>query len=643
MFPGVDGAVTRESIAAELEREATEKDPAQGVRADAVRAMQAGDFDRARDLLGELLAGDLIDRARAASEAGDARGALTLLDHALEVAPRSSTILCLRGEAVLALPASDRDAKLLESARSNFLDAAAREPVSNVPRAWLGASRTARALGRLPDAGEDARRGLAADGESSRTGGAAGTRGLGDPLRRALAEAVFDDYAAARSGGAPADAIASRARTTRDALEDLLGRTPEEPWPWARLAELAETERAPAEARDLAASGLRIVPDDRALLARLALASRALGGATAAVEAFERVCRDHPDVAPAARELALALYDAAIEDSRRERDPGPRLLAAEAACARCRALALETGGDARLAEASDELTAQCRGALGLWKLSRGDLSGAHTAFLSMEDARKGGIALEIPSTQSRGTDGLFRVAEAYGARSELDGLEQAAKICDLLHEVDPTDARSAAASGTFHKEAAILLEREARKLASQGKGAEAERLLAKARETMETAFQALGDAAKLAPEDERVLAQAGEVLARYLQRDAPGAIAFLEKAVRVGEAKIPGLRQRAGEPGLADAERQARRKLLEDEETLVGDAGEDLGTTYLLLVGDPAKAREWLQKSRKAGPDPRPGIDEKIARCDEALSRKIDPRVKDENRWAAPGPHGRTP
>jgi tetratricopeptide (TPR) repeat protein len=261
----------------------------------------------------------------------------------------------------------------------------------------------------------------------------------------------------------------------------------------------------------------------------------------------------------------------------------------------------------------------------------------------MEDATKGGIALEIPSTGSCGADGLFRVAKAYAERGELDGLEQAAKICDLLREVDPKDARFAAESGTFHKEAAILLEGEARQLASQGKAADANRELGRARETMESAYQSLAAASRLAPEDERVLAHAGELLARYLQRDPEGAIALLEKAVRLGEAKLARLRERAAEPGLPDAERQARRKLLEEEETLVGDACEDLGTIHLTLLGDPAKAREWFGRSRNAGPDPRPGLEAKIARCVEAISSKSDPRLKDENRWAAPAPHGRTP
>ena len=141
---------------------------------------------------------------------------------------------------------------------------------------------------------------------------------------------------------------------------------------------------------------------------------------------------------------------------------------------------------------------------------------------------------------------------------------------------------------------------------------------------MEAARLALADAVRLAPEDERVLARAGEVLGRYLQRDAPSAIGYLEKAVEIGERKLPGLRQRAAEAGLAEVERQSRRKILDGEETLVGDAAENLGRVHLKLVGDAAKAREWLERSRRTGADPRPGIDELIAQCDDAIAKKTD-------------------
>jgi predicted Zn-dependent protease len=613
-------------IAPQVEREPASEDPAATARAAAIEAISKGKFDRARDLLGELLAGTEIERARAQLAAGDANGALASLDRALETAPRSASVLCLRGEAALAVYEKEPRPGLCESALENFTAAAAiaapngGDPPEILARAWLGASRAALRLGRPTDARQFATRGLAA-----RPGASAAA------LHRCLAQASFDEYVAAKS--------AERARASRDALEALLGRTPEDPWAWDRLAELAQAQGAPADARDLALGGLAMLPDDRALLGRLSSASRAIGGPVLAARILDPYCVRHPDLAAAAWQLGLARYDAGVAELAASRDPSSELSAAEAAFARCRALDPSEEADCR------SLEAQARGAHGLWHLARADLAAAQKALLSMQDAVKGGIALPIRGTAERGIDGLYRVAEGFGQRGDpgkqgsIDNLEQAARICDVLHQVDPQDARFAAASGRFHRDTAVALELQASALADGGrdaaKSAEADRLLDRAREEMEKAFAASRDAALLSPDDERSAAQAGAILARYLQRDPQSAQKFLETAVEIGERKVPALRAAADEKGLPDAEKQEKRKRLEDEETLVADACKDLGVVHLELLGDAPKATEWLQRARKADPDPRPEIDGLLERCEKARRGELDPRLRDEDRWAA--------
>jgi tetratricopeptide (TPR) repeat protein len=634
LFPEIEGEIDRDSIRAQLQREQAAADPAAGVRSSAIEAISKGEFDRARDLLGELLAGAEIERARALLAAGDARGALASLDRALEMAPHSDSVRCLRGEAALAVFDQHPEPGLCESALANFTAAAdgahgsPADPPRTVARGCLGASRASLRLGRVHDARSFASRGLGA--------GPAGS--LAEALHRSFAEASFDEYLGERSAGSPAESIAARARESRDALEALLGRTPEDPWTWDRLAQLAQTQGSLADARDLTLEGLEIVPDDAALLGRLSAAARAIGGPAFAAGALEPYCARHPDLAAPAWQFGLAQYDAGIEELDASRDPGSRLSAAEAAFGRCRGLDPGREADCR------SLEAQARGARGVWLLARGDLAGAQKAFLSMQDAVKGGIALEIRGTSQRGTDGLFRLAETFGQRGDpgnpgsIDSLEQAARICDLLHQVDPKDARFAAASGRFHRDTAVALElrasasRDAKSDATRT--AAADRLLDQARELMEKAFEASRDAVELSPDDERAAAQAGAILARYLQRDPEKARLFLESAVEIGQRKVAALLAAVDEKGIPESELHSRRKRLEDEQTLVGDACKDLGVLHLDLLGDAAKASEWFQRARKADPDPRPEIDGLLDRCEKARRGELDPRLRDEDRWA---------
>jgi hypothetical protein len=162
-----------------------------------------------------------------------------------------------------------------------------------------------------------------------------------------------------------------------------------------------------------------------------------------------------------------------------------------------------------------------------------------------------------------------------------------------------------------------------------------------AREMMERAARALEDAGRLAADDARFGAEAGSVVVRYLQRDPERARSLLENAVALGETEVAELAARARPPAtdaLDERSRAARRQDLENAQTRVGDICLDLGMLHLTLLGEPQKARTWLEKSREAGPDPRPEIEGLLERCRATLAREIDPRLRDENRWAAPIP-----
>ncbi|HZO08312.1 MAG TPA: hypothetical protein VFC77_02955, partial [Myxococcota bacterium] len=494
MFPGIQGEVSPESIASELERQRAARDPESLVRGAASRAIEEGDFDRARDLLGELLAGEQVERAQELSREHDVAGALAALDRALEMAPRSAAILCARGETALALAESVGDKVLLESALANFLAVEGLDPGPDESgadlrvRAWLGAGRAARALGRSQSAREYAQNGLEAAPSSS------DRLRFDVPLRRTLAQASFDVYLGAAQGGANAEIVRDRARDSQDALFGLLGRTPEDPWAWERLTEVSRTQGSAREAREIALRGLAIAPDDEGLLEDLALSARALGGPRAVVDSLEPFCRRHPDVAEAAWQLAEARFDLATTSARGGADPRPELAAAEAGFARARSI------DPAFEERSREREARCRGALGLWLLERGEIEKARDAFLSMEDVRPGGLTLEVDPIAGRASEGLYRAAQAYAARADAGGsgspgspgsiesLEQAALILDLLHAADPDELRYAFGAGHANREVAVALELHAGGLV-RAPIAERNRLLESAREKMERGFK----------------------------------------------------------------------------------------------------------------------------------------------------------
>jgi tetratricopeptide (TPR) repeat protein len=223
--------------------------------------------------------------------------------------------------------------------------------------------------------------------------------------------------------------------------------------------------------------------------------------------------------------------------------------------------------------------------------------------------------------------------------SSLENLERAGKVYDFLHEYEPQDAGWANDSGFFNRDTAVALERKAQALADQGKIDEANRLLDRARELMEKSFRAYVDAARLAPDDVRILNDAGLILTYYLQRDVERARSYLKRAEELGEKQLPELERNAAAPDLSPDEREARKKRLEVVETALGDAYQNLGVLALTLNGDPKTARMWLEKSLATGQDAREEISGKggyLEQCDDALAGRSNPIVRDETRWAAP-------
>lgn len=635
LFPEVEGPLTRETIERALTR------PRDGTHGAAIAAIGAGDYERAKQLLDEIVAEEQRQRARSLLVEGDARGALAVLDRAVDLAPRNVEVRTLRAEAALRVGEEDRERVLVEAARTDFLRAA---QSANDGSAWLGASRAALWLADGDAALEYARAGMRA-----LASGPTGDAPLVAPART-LAEASLAVFASAREAkgiaeatGADVEAIDAAQRRmaecfeeSRSALETLIGSVPEDPWSWERLAWLHEAQGAPAQAQRVALSGLAIRPRDEALHQRLSSSSVALGGVEMLAAAYGRFRERHADIALAEWYPAVAEFDAAVERFTAGEDARELFASAESSFARCRGL------DVQYARACLEYEVLCRSGAGWCQYRAGSLEAAHQAFLSMEDSFAGGLGWHLGDKLPSGIEGLHFVGGAYAKRGgdsdslqSIDDVARAAKVYDFLHAYQPDVVDWANNAGFFNRDVAVALEQKARVIAGLGRIEEGNRLLDRAREGMERSYRAYVDAARLAPQDVRIQNDTGLILTYYLQRDVDVAEQYLMTALHLGEAQVPELRQSAQAPGLDRAAQEALTDRLEAVEIAVGDVYQNLGVLYLTLRNDPVRAKVWLEKSLVTGPDPRvevKGPGGYLDQCAHALSGTPLPQT----RWGAP-------
>ncbi len=628
LFPEVEGPLSRDSIlAAVLSAEGLSAFDAP-VRAAAIDALRHGDDEGARALLAELSAGRVAETARARRAAGDLTGSLEAWNRALDIAPASTALRCERAETALAAGLERDSTELLEAALADHLESARRAPSA---RAWLGASRAARALGQRAAALEHARRGW----ELLRATPARERPALPEPAERTLAAAAWDAWSAAQPSASPESTAETRA-----ALEALVGLRPEEPWAWERLAEFHRLQGADARARTVALAGLRILPREPALHAALAQSTRTLGGREAVVATFENIEAHDPADPQAAWQPAAERFARGIEALRAGlRHAAESFLEAERGF--LRAAELDRG---RRLEAR-ALAARCQVGAALDHLSSGELGAARAALLRAEERAVEVLAQPLAEDLPSGIAALRRIAETWRERggdpSRADApacLAEAADCYADLHRLAPGDAAAAAQAATLAREAARALEVRARLAAGRQQWTDAHASMARARALMEASYAAASEAARLRPEDAAALRAPGEVLVHYLQRDVPQAESWLRSAARLWEAEVARLRAAMAAPALPAPEAEALRRKLEEAESGLGDAYQDLGVLHLSLKGDAHNARGWFERALATGPDPREDVRGPggwLARCDEALKRGTDPKLTPEKRWGA--------
>ncbi|MCP3917322.1 MAG: hypothetical protein GY711_17385 [bacterium] len=583
---------------------------------DAIAATRSGDYVRAREILAALIVRDRLALAGELLDADRPRDALTPLDEALELAPREARVLYMRGQAAFATAPTDGQPQFFyEDALGNF-EAAARAGFGI--RAVFAASRAARLVPKPERALELARLGAkAVEAMDERPE-------LDAPLERTWAEAAFDVYRAKR--GAQEDAVAHFTETEQQ-LERLLGRTPDDPWAYTQLANLYQWEERPDDALTMLERALAFAPADEQLHNRIVEAVRAQGGRDAVIARYDRFRAEYPEVALGAWYAGIERFYLALEKFEAGDDVSAAFAACEKEFATCRAL--ESG----YADACKGYEVLSRNAIGWCRFNAGDLEGAKAAFMSTDDLIDGGMRMTLSGQRADGSAferlpsglaGLDFVTRGYVERSgnsagahDVQAELNAAAIADYMHAYDPADSNLANNAGFLNRDASIALERASRipRFASREESdptkkvelvAEADRQLARAQELMERSYAAYQVAATLAPDDVRIVNDAGLVMAYYLRTDVDAAEGYFRQAVDAGTEQLTGEELTGG---------------LNDLEEAWGDAHQNLGVLYLTLKNDPKTAREWYAKSVELGPPSRQWIATQIIPlCDRLIA-----------------------
>jgi len=589
-----------------------------------IEHVENGEWARARALIDEVLTAPAIAEARQLLEAQRPEEALATVEPLLIAAPGEPRTLLLHGEACLQSGLRARDSANLERALESFVRA------GQGAAARLGASRAARALSRANDAAQFAREGWSAWTAAPEFDGK-----LSEAPEITLAEGLWLAWRSSSSdGGAELTSEArSLAEETLRALERCAQLADAPARAWSRVAELQQRlGRGEDQLRTLEAA-LRREPANETLAQQFAQAAQSLGGWPAALSALERLRAALPQSAELWRAGAAARVEVALELTLQT--PAAARIAqfklADSEFERWGALA-PTRRDASLRE-----RARTRAAAGWAQLSEERVDAAVAEFRSVQALANGAGHWEFDARVPTALAGLDECARRLRLRGELG---EAARLWSDLHRASPESVEWAVLAGRTWRSAAeqeLLLSKKL-KLAADGRlsdPVELDNLRSRARisakprhglgwtlalqraateakersaKWFKSSYLAFVDAAQLAPNDVRVLCDAGEVAVYELRQDLPVVREFLSEAIRLGDL-------RSKDPQLVGAERRA---LLE----AWGDAHECMGVLMLEHKREPAKAKQHFRMSLEIGPDTRPIVKETyLPQCEEALKR----------------------
>ncbi len=681
-FPGIQRPASHFPIAAQ-EREHVSRDEAAGA---AIEAIRANDFDRAREILGQELVVERLDKGRADLDAGNPAAALPAIDRALQIDPRHRGALRLRAEGLMML-GEDRMNAGGSFVLGTFEDAErAFERSGPDAFAWFGRARAAYLQNRASDAHDFAQRGARLLRDQATVEASAPTdenaqaasegRDPSDPpiplleqyrfgsAQRILADSCYLAYAEAAQAAydqTPDADAAVEAALYLEALGEidaLVATAPDRADTWLLLSNLhlyrsqatgnwQDTQRA----LDATRAGLDRLPDDPSLLGRLTSTARTLGGNARAAEVLGSYVASNP----AGFQGVMALSQVHFEN-------GLELVPTDLTDAEGFGLAREQFNlaEARFVEAESLATGEAAGSVASWKAisitASGwmaywgeDLESARAEFLRSEDVMQGGAQVTYGDRMRSGVRGLQGLVGKHNERGDL-GL--ARDVQDDLVRLLPDDSTMWNDAGFFRREVANALQFRARELcrAAGGEETDPERLT-QLRSVAEVANELYGTEA-----EKRMFREHSETLSEAARTEMERSAQAYEQAILLAPDDVVVLNDSALiyvhylHRDLELAEQRFLRAIelggeilaeedLDDEtRNLVsvpyGDAHENLGVLYLEHSEQPERARAFFKRALEFGPGPRPKITEfYLPVCDGKTPTSF---VLDVHSWGKP-------
>lgn len=583
----------------------------------AIEFLTAGDYAAAQRILDKLTVRDILVKAAQSIAAGQGREALQPLDRALKIQPANANLLAMRGEAAYAAAAGDSQPGFFYDEAMGFfrdaVNAGVKANGSFGPDQLALILRASQAARRVPKPGVALEYATIAAAQHAKLLGQGVVFSRFEvSLHQIWAEAAFDNYREAKTGE-DTEASARLFLETEDQLERTLGERPSETWALEQLSNLYLWEARQDDARSALERAVEINPGNAAIQEKAFRMVWDQSGADEAVNYATHLRTSWPE-SPfgywygGSAEFYRALTAFLAAESVRDVEAFQR---AEAFFARCREL------EPTYAQSSLNYEVTCRAAVGWCYYNEDKKEEARDAFLSTGELFEGGLSVTIDNRLPNGLAGLTYVAAKFAADPRsVEGQDQAASIAWTVFQVSQDDPNLANNAGFFNRDAAVLHHSWAAHMhdtaAANENADEAKEQLAFAATQdklamagMQRSWEAYARAAELAPDDVRIVNDAGLIMTYYLRTDAKLAEELLLQSVAAGET------QRADSDPMSDLNEAW------------GDAHQNLAVLYLTWLDEPAKAKQYMQKALEIGPGSRNRLRGIMDVCDERIAGKI--------------------